>query len=111
MNKSDIPGSFKGSIDEFLAHCETLNIDENQKNINEIEKEECFEYIMKEFSVDREQAQEIYDEISLIETKNTVDEMVKEGLVEVSGYNEDGEPLFVLTELGKKIHEELKKNQ
>ena len=111
MDKSDIPGSFKGSIDEFLVHCENLNIDENQKNINEIEKEECFEYIMKEFSVDREQAQEIYDEISLIETKNTVDEMVKEGLVEVSGYNEDGEPLFVLTELGKKIHEELKKNQ
>jgi ERCC4-related helicase len=111
MDKSDIPGSFKGSIEDLLQHCETLNIEDNQKNINDIEKEECFEYIMKEFSVDREQAQEIYDEISLIETKNTVDQMVDDGLLEVSGLNEDGEPLFVLTELGKKIHEELKKNQ
>jgi len=34
--------------------------------------------------------------------------LVKEGIVEVSGYNDDGEPLFTLTELGRQIQKELK---
>jgi len=43
----------------------------------------------------------------LAEVKETVDKMVAEGLLYVSGHNEDGEPLFQLTELGKAVRNEL----
>ena len=33
--------------------------------------------------------------------------MVKDGLLYISGYNEEGEPLFQLTELGKALRNEL----
>jgi hypothetical protein len=33
--------------------------------------------------------------------------MVEDGLLYVSGHNEDGEPLFQLTELGKALRKEL----
>ena len=51
--------------------------------------------------------QVIYNELVLSEVKETVDKMVEDGLLYVSGHNEDGEPLFQLTELGKALRKEL----
>jgi len=104
---SNTSESYTGTIDSFLDHCSKLNINEVEEQVKEQEKQECLEVIMEQCECSIEEAEEIYDEIALTEVKNTIDNLVKEGLVEVSGYNEDGEPLFVLTELGKQVQKNL----
>lgn len=104
---SNTSESYTGTIDSFLDHCSKLNINEVEEQVKLQEKEECLEVIMEQCECSLEEAEGIYNEIALTEVKNTIDEMVKEGLVEVSGYNEDGEPLFVLTELGKQVQKNL----
>ena len=49
----------------------------------------------------------IYGEIALAEVKETMEQLLKDGIVRISGYNDEGEPLFVLTELGKQVKKEL----
>jgi len=104
---SNTSESYTGTIDSFLDHCSKLNINEVEEQVKEQERQECLEIIMEQCECSMEEAEEIYDEIALTEVKNTIDNLVKEGLVEVSGYNEDGEPLFVLTELGKQVQKNL----
>lgn len=104
---SNTSESYTGTIDSFLDHCSKLNINEVEEQVKEQERQECLEIIMEQCDCSMEEAEEIYDEIALTEVKNTIDNLVKEGLVEVSGYNEDGEPLFVLTELGKQVQKNL----
>ena len=104
---SNTSESYTGTIDSFLDHCSKLNINEVEEQVKEQERQECLEIIMEQCECSMEEAEEIYDEIALTEVKNTIDNVVKEGLVEVSGYNEDGEPLFVLTELGKQVQKNL----
>jgi hypothetical protein len=43
----------------------------------------------------------------LQEVKTIVDKMVEDGLLTITGYNEDNEPLFGLTEFGKTIRKKL----
>ena len=104
---SNTSESYTGTIDSFLDHCSKLNINEVEEQVKEQERQECLEIIMEQCDCSMEEAEEIYDEIALTEVKNTIDNLVKEGLVEVSGYNEGGEPLFVLTELGKQVQKNL----
>ena len=104
---SNTSETYTGTIDSFLDHCSKLNINEVEEQVKLQEKQECLEVIMEQCECSLEEAQEIYNEIALAEVKETIDQMVKDGLVEVSGYNEDGEPLFVLTELGKQVQKNL----
>ena len=110
-NKSKHPGTFKGSVDELLEHCTKLNPIEMEKNLVEVNKIESIEHIRTSLKCSKKEAEQIYNEICLSETKKVVDEMVSEGIVEIVGFNEDGEPLFGLTELGKEIQGELDKNK
>ena len=41
------------------------------------------------------------------EVKETMEQLLKDGIVQISGYNDEGEPLFVLTELGNQVKKEL----
>ncbi len=66
---------------------------------------------MNQQNVDRQQAIEIYNTIAFEEVKETVDQLVKEGLLQISGYNQDGEPKFTLTEFGKKCAAEIKNQE
>ena len=102
-----ITDNFTGSIDDLLNHCTNLDIDKVEAQVKVEEKEACIQIIMKESGCDELEAHIIYNEILLIETKTTIDKMVADGLVYVSGHNEDGEPLFQLTELGKSVRNEL----
>lgn len=108
MDRSKQKGTFTGSVDELLAHC--ANIDAEQLYAN-CEKRECIAVLMRDLQCTEEEAEVFYKEIALNEVKNTVDDLVKEGIVEVTGYNEDGEPLFSLTTLGKKVQDELNKGK
>ena len=94
---SNTSESYTGTIDSFLDHCSKLNINEVEEQVKEQGRQECLEIIMEQCECSMEEAEEIYDEIALTEVKNTIDNLVKEGLVEVSGYNEDGEPLTVIS--------------
>lgn len=102
-----ITENFTGSIDDLLNHCTNLDLAKVEEQVKVEEKEACIQIIMKESECDELEAHIIYNEILLIETKTTIDKMVADGLVYVSGHNEDGEPLFQLTELGKAIRNEI----
>lgn len=104
-NKTTRP--YTGTIDGFLEHCSKLDINEVEEQVKQQEKQECLDVIMKECECSLEEAEKIYDEIALKEVEDTVNQMVKDGLLEISGYNENNEPLFVLTELGKQVQKEL----
>ena len=102
-----ITENFTGSIDDLLNHCTNLDLAKVEEQVKVEEKEACIQIIMKESGCDESEANVIYNEILLIETKTTIDKMVADGLVYVSGHNEDGEPLFQLTELGKAVRNEI----
>lgn len=106
-----ITDNFTGSIDDLLNHCSNLDTDKVEEQVKAEEKQACIEVIMKELDCNEFEAEVIYNEISLAETKKTVDKMVEDGLLYVSGTNEDGELLFSLTELGKALRDEMEKGK
>jgi len=106
---SDIP-MFTGSVDDLLKHSMTIDPEMVEQKVKDNEKRMCIEHLMNELECSPEEAEVIYNEITLAEVKRTVDEMVAEGLLEITGYSEDGEPLFGLTELGKKFQKQGEKN-
>ena len=102
-----ITDNFTGSIDDLLNHCSQLDTEKVEEQVKAEEKEACLKVIMEQLDCNEFEAEVIYSEISLAETKKVVDKMVSDGLLYVSGTNEDGEPLFSLTELGKALRDEL----
>ena len=106
-----INDDFTGSIDDLLNHCANLDLNKVEEQVKNEEKEECIKLIMQELECDEDEALKVYNEIALSETKTVVDKMVKDGLLEIIGHNEDGEPLFGLTELGKAIRNEIEKGK
>lgn len=107
---SEINTTFTGTVDQLLNYCNTLNFDISDEQVKSNEYESCISYIMDSQEVDRNEAIEIYKMIALEETKQHVDKLVNEGLLEISDYTEDGEPKFALTALGKQCAEHMKKN-
>lgn len=99
--------TFTGSVDALLEHCSKLDIKVVEEQIKLDEKEDCLKIIMSDCDCSLEEAKEIYSDIALSEVKETMEQLLKEGIVEVSGHNEEGEPLFTLTELGRQIQKEL----
>jgi hypothetical protein len=106
-----INDDFTGSIDDLLNHCANLDVSKVEEQVKNEEKEECIKLIMQELECEEDEALKVYNEIALSETKTVVDKMVKDGLLEIIGHNEDGEPLFSLTELGKAIRNEMEKGK
>ncbi len=104
---SDIP-MFTGSIDDLLNHSMTIDTEMLEQKFKDKKKRMCIEHIMQECDCDAYEAEKIYNDISLSEVKQTVDAMVAEGILEITGHNEDGEPLFGLTELGKELQKQSK---
>lgn len=102
-----INGAFEGTVDQFLEHCSQLDVNMTAEEVDAQEKETCIKYIMDSENVSREEANDLYDMIALDEVKDAVDKLVAEGLLEVQGYNAEGEPQFGATELGKKVAEEI----
>lgn len=91
-------GMFNGTIDQLLNHCSTLDVEQIERDIVERNKQECIEYIMKDMDCSAEEAEEIYNEINLAETKQAIESLMAQGLVHIVGYNADGEPLYASVE-------------
>ncbi len=99
-----LSNNFTGNIDDLLTHCATVD----DATLNQaLELEQAIDHVMKEMDVNREEAMEIIQEIHLKEVQQTVNDMMSKGLLEITGHDADGEPLYNLTELGKKIRNQL----
>lgn len=99
MNRTNKKGTFVGSIDELLSHCANMNVD---KLYDECEKRESINHIMEQIDCSEQEAEQIYQELSLLQVKEELDQMIEKGYVAVIGYNDDGDPLYGLTEKGNK---------
>lgn len=98
-----LSNNFTGNIDDLLNHC--ASVDDNTID-QALELERAIEHVMSELDMDREEAMETIQHIHLMEVQQTVNSMMEKGLLEITGYNEDGEPLYGQTELGKKVSQE-----
>ena len=98
-NSTIFPQPFTGTVDQLLAHCG--NVDTEQVE-TEIEYNRAVGNLMREFGMSRYDAERALHEAKLDMIQKTIDELMLAGLVEISGENADGEPLYVQTELGKR---------
>jgi len=97
------PGTFTGTIDQLLLHCGNADADQVNNEIEEIEYDRVVESTMLEFGISRYDAESAIQAAKLQMIQNTLDTMMQQGLVKISGDNDDGEPLYVQTELGKRL--------
>lgn len=97
--------NFTGTIDQLLDHCSNLDLKSVQEQINKQNRNDCIEYIKKESGCSEEEANTIYDEIRMEEVDETVHQLVMDGILQIRDYNADGDPEFILTELGKQLHQ------
>jgi len=99
-----LSNNFTGNIDDLLTHCGS--VDDNTID-QALELERTIEHVMSELDVDRVEAMEMIQEIHLKDVQQTINDMMSKGLLEITGHDADGEPLYNLTELGKKIRNQL----
>lgn len=102
------PQPFTGTVDQLLTHCG--NVDPAQVE-NEIEYNRAVGNIMREFGMTRYDAENAMREAALDLVQKTIDELMLNGLVEISGENEDGEPLYVQTSKGKRLAKKQARNR
>jgi predicted transcriptional regulator len=95
-----LSNNFTGNIDDLLNHC--ASVDDNTID-QALELERAIEHVMSELDMNREEAMETIQHIHLMEVQQTVNSMMEKGLLEITGYNENDEPLYTLTELGKSL--------
>ena len=95
-----LSNNFTGNIDDLLNHCASVDDDTIDQAL---ELERAIEHVMSELDMNREEAMETIQHIHLMEVQQTVNSMMEKGLLEITGYNENDEPLYSLTELGKSL--------
>lgn len=91
---------FKGTVDDFLDHCSKLDADSIEKSIDESNMNCLVQEISENMDVSPEEAQKIIEDIKLDIVQKEIDHLLKEGLIEISSYNEKGEPLYSTTKKG-----------
>ena len=103
---TNISEPLTGNIDDLLKHC--ASIDDKQLD-ESIELENAIEHVMKETESTREEAIELIEQIHMNDVQKTVNDMIDKGLMEITGYSNDGEALYGLTERGKQARDEMNK--
>lgn len=68
-----------------------------------ISTEELADFIVNEFDVTEEEAIEAALEVQITELQPILDNLVREGYLEITGEAEDGSPLYAITEKGEQI--------
>lgn len=106
---------FTGTVDELLDHMNNIDDSKVESDINEdrdvlLSDGEAITQIMEELKCDRTEAEKVLMMVKEEEVKNTLNNLMSEGLVEISRYDADGEPLYSLTDAGKNVAENLKKD-
>lgn len=91
---------FKGTVDDFLSHCSKLDVDAIEKSIEESNMNCLVEEISENMDVTPQEAKEIIEDIKLDIVQKEIDHLLEEGLIEITGYNAKGEPLYSTTQKG-----------
>lgn len=99
MNRINRKDLFVGSIDQLLEHCNNMDVDDLY---DKCEKREGIRHIMRETDCTEVEAEGIYKELSLLQVKQQLEQMIENGEVVITGYNDEGDPLYGLTEKGNK---------
>lgn len=85
---------FQGSIDDLLEKVSKLSKKELDQIEVDSEKSASISFICNELDCSPEKAEEVYQEILEQEIDQALKDLLKEGLIEIVGYNEDGDPLY-----------------
>lgn len=94
------PDTFRGNIDSFLNAMATADADAVER---EVELENVAKQVAKDYDMTFDEAVEVVQAAQLAEIQTVIDQLMKEGLVEVVDYNADGEPLYAQTAKGKRL--------
>jgi hypothetical protein len=94
---------FKGSVDDLLnkvttAPPEAINKVGNKDEL--LNREELIATVMDDFKMPRAEAERIVTEIQMEELDRIAKKMVSDGLLEISEYDNDGNPKYIPTPLG-----------
>lgn len=91
---------FKGTVDDFLNHCSQLDADSIEKSIEDNNMNCLVQEISENMDLSPEEAMKIIEDIKLDIVQKEIDHLLKEGLIEISSYNDKGEPLYSTTKKG-----------
>jgi hypothetical protein len=114
-NQNPAFSMFTGTVDDLLKNMDKVDCDQvervcvTQSEDYILDDEEAISMIMAESHTTRDEAVDILAEIKRLEIQRLVDNLVAEGLVEVSSYDKDGQPIYSLTDNGKVLANNLKK--
>lgn len=97
INSATFPDFFAGTNDEFLAHCLSKDTDVVETEV-EIEKTIC---ALIQAGMDRELATQFMHDVQM-------EFLEKNGFIKRTGSDADGEPIYEITEEGKKVSEKEK---
>lgn len=88
---------FNGTVDDLLNHVGTApaeeirTVDADNKILN---REECIQSIMDSHKIDRELAEKCVTEIQMEEFNRIIQSLLEKGMVEVTGYDEENQPIY-----------------
>jgi len=113
-NKEIFTKPFSGSIDDLLAHTDANadfvdRVNSGQEDFM-LTREEAINDIIEQsgYTLSREGATQILDEIMLAEVNESIKGLMAEGLVEIKDYGEKGEPRYGLTPQGESTYQQNK---
>jgi uncharacterized damage-inducible protein DinB len=96
---------FQGTIDDLLKH--TSDIDENKlekvltgEEDIQMTREEALSFIKTQQKCSDEEAIKFLEEAQSEEITNQIESLVKDGLMEIVGYDNDNQPMYQITEKG-----------
>jgi hypothetical protein len=98
--------NFKGTVDELLEHCSSVDVNEleqvvcNGKDIV-LTPEEARDALMEDFHLSKEDAEKYVLQIQLEEFNRIASGMVENGLLEITKYDSEGNPEYKVTDKGE----------
>ena len=94
---------FKGSVEDLLNRVLTAPqsaIDKVGDENERLNREEAIAFAMDDLKITREEAEKIVTEIQLEEFHRIAKGMVEKGLLEITEYDGEGQPIYQPTEKG-----------
>jgi hypothetical protein len=107
---------FHGDIDALLEHCSNLDTDlvekvaENKADDVMLNRQEMIDTLAEDFHLSKEEAEKYVSQIQMEEFHRICKGLVESGILEITGYDDEG-PIYGPTEKAKKyLDQKDKKN-
>lgn len=89
-----VTGNFKGTIDDLLNHCSSLDINAVEEQTKNIKEDNILEIKKLYGDMSDEEAEKIVNEIYYNAIVKACNQMESDGLIECIGHDEDGSPIY-----------------